>query len=245
MTVKSFNKAFGYLNGFHFWEDMKIVIMGICQFIALPLTTLFGGISELGAYWSALWAVFAALYTTWDIIHISLDPAYPFSKAHDAETGVEAAGSKKAVEAAAVFPTDRFTAVKLFHIKRLVIAFMVSAGFLINGLVFMGIDTVAGGFSVKFAVIFFALSNIFYYAAFLYKKGLKSNRLRHCCDILITSSAFAGIFTESYSESSGASVGTAMLISAAVILATSLICYRKCLKDAENTARNGEPTGGM
>ena len=102
MTVKSFNKAFGYLNGFHFWEDMKIVIMGICQFIALPLTILFGDISKLGAYWSALWAVFAALYTTWDIIHISLDPAYPFSKAHDAETWVEAAGSKKAVESVAL-----------------------------------------------------------------------------------------------------------------------------------------------
>lgn len=157
---------------------------------------------------------------------------------------VEAAGSKKAVEAAAVFPTDRFTAVKLFHIKRLVIAFMVSAGFLINGLVFMGADTVAGGFSVKFAVIFFALSNIFYYAAFLYKKGLKSSPLRCFCDIFIMSSAFAGIFNESYSESSGASVGTAMLISAAIILITSLIFYRKCLKDAENTARNGEPTGG-
>ena len=56
------------------------------------------------------------------------------------------------------------------------------------------------------------------------------------------SSAFAGIFNESYSESSGASVGTAMLISAAIILITSLIFYRKCLKDAENTARNGEPT---
>lgn len=245
MTVKSFNKAFGYLNGFHLRDDPEIVIMGLSQFIALPLTMLFGDTSKIGAYWSVLWTVFGAMYFIWDIIHISLDPSYPVSKARNAETEFEAAGNKKAVEAAAVFPTDRFTAVKLFHIKRLAIALTVSAGFLINGLAFMGMDTVAGGSSIIFVVIFFALSNIFYYAAFLYKRGLKSSPLRRFCDTFIMTASCIGVFHGSYSQSSGASVGTAMLISAAIILTTSLICYRKCLKDAENTARNGEPTGGI
>lgn len=244
MTVKSFNKALGYLNGFHIRDNAKIVLMCVCQLIVLPLTMLVGDFSKFGAIWAFSWIVFSMLYSFWDIIHITFDPAYSVYNSPDSDFKLE--DNKKIIEAAALFPADRFTAVKAFHTKRLIINLSVSAGLVINGIAFMGMGSVAGGSAYIIGVSFFALINILYYALMLYKKGFVNSKAIWFCDVLVCVFGFTDfIGVNEYSQGSGVSVGISMLISAVIILAVTLICYVKCLRDAKNTARNGEPTGGI
>lgn len=242
MTAKQFDRAMGTFNGHGKIERIIMAAMGICLIAGAPFAYLNYRLLIFN------WVSFTALYICLEYIQLSCDPAYPsFSRKKSDDNNIYASLSdnRKMINAAALFPADRLTAVRAFQNKRLCISLCIVLGLIAQGAVLIKTDIPVNSSPLIIGTSFITLSYNFISILMTVKKGLGCAAARNISCIVMLSIAVTSLsmIPDYEIDKTGMGVGTVFLINAAITLLISLATYRKCLHDAENTARNGEKIG--
>lgn len=239
MTAKQFDKAVGTLSGKGILDKILIAAMGMCLILSAPFAFVNYGILSVS------WFLFSMLYIFWEIYRILYDPAYPIVyNVKKQEDKLYIPENRRTVYAAAVFPADRKTAVRASNNTRLIVSLIIVLGLAAQGISLIKTDKLicASPLVISPCLITFIynISSILTAS----HKGIHSFGTRQMCTMLITSVSFSGLtMLRNEPDDRGEGAGIIMLLNAFITLAVSLICYVKCLKDAENTAHNGEKIG--
>lgn len=240
MTAKQFGKSVETLNGFRFWDNALIAVMGLC--LVAPVPFAFVNYNILTVFW----ALFAVTFYMWDYYHIELDPAYPVSQRKSSDgQDLSLANNRKIIMGAAVFPGTRKTAVKAYQNKRLAVSLILTAGLVIQGIMLFNCKEPIHSTPLILSDIFIVSAYCINYIAIAVRKGLGSSGARRSTGTMILCFSFAALtqINRDIPDDKPMGAGVIMLFNAFITLSVSLICYFKCLRDAENTARNGEKIG--
>ncbi|MGN1102723.1 MAG: hypothetical protein ACI4RG_11060 [Huintestinicola sp.] len=240
MTAKKFRKSVETLNGFRFWDNALIAAMGLCLMAPVPFAFVNYNILTVFR------AMFAVTFYFWDYYHIELDPAYPVSQRKSSDgQDPSLANNRKIIIGAAVFPGTRKTAVKAYQNKRFAVSLILTAGLVIQGIMLLRCKELIHSTPLILSDIFIVSSYCINYIAIAIGKCLGSSGARRITDTMILSCSFAALtqINRDIPDDKPMGAGVIMLFNAFITLLVSLICYFKCLRDAENTARNGEKIG--
>lgn len=240
MTAKQFGKSVETLNGFRFWNNALIAVMGLCLMAPVPFAFVNYNILTV------FWALFAVNFFIWDYYHIELDPAYPVYQSRRSDgQDPSLANNRKIILGAAVFPGTRKTAVKVYQNKRLAVSLIFTAGLIIQGIILLLSKKLIHSTPLILSNIFIVSAYCINYIAIAVGKGLRSSGARRFTETMMMCFSFAAVaqINRDIPDDKPMGAGVIMLINALITLSVSLICYIKCLKDAENTARNGEKIG--
>lgn len=240
MTAKQFDRAMGTLSGYGKIDRILIAAIAICLIAPVPFA--FVNYNILCVFW----VLFAMFFMSWEYINIMFTPAYPvFQKTKDIEANYLLSENQRTVNSAALFPADRATAVKAFQNKRLFISLIIVLGLIVQGTALINSEILINSSPL---IIGTSLTTLVYNIGSILlavKKGIHSVVTRQMCMVLMISFAITSLSMTRYEpDDNGMGAGTVMLINAAITLIISLASYRKCLRDAKNTARNGEKING-
>lgn len=238
MTAKQFYKAAETLRGRGKWDRFLVGAMGMCLIILAPLAMV--NVRFLSVGW--LW--FSIFYILWECDRISYDPAYPVIRKNK-ENDLNIMENRRTVYASAVFPADRKTAVRASNNNRLIVSFIIVLGLIVQGLLLIKTDKLIYASPLIISPCLITLIYNISSVLMATRKGIRSYLTRQMCIVFILSFSGSGVTLSDHEQPDdlGSGVGTIMLLNALITLSVSLICYFKCLKDAENTARNGEKIG--
>lgn len=242
MTAKQFDRAMGTLNGQGKIEKIFMAVMMFFLISGAPCALLNYRLITFN------WIGFTVLYICLEYILLSGDPAYPsYSRKKSDENNIyeSIADNRKMINAAALFPADRATAVRAFQNKRLFVSLCIVLGLIAQGAVLIITNMPVCSSPLIVGTSLITLSYNIISILMTVKKGLRCAGARNICCIVMLSFALTSLSLrpDHETDKTGMGVGTVFLINAAITLMISLSTYRKCLKDAENTARNGEKIG--
>lgn len=240
MTAKQFDRAMGTLSGYGSVDRILMAAIGISLIGSAPFAFVNYKIM------CVFWAFFAMFFMSWEYINIMFTPAYPvFQKTRDIEANYLLTENQRTVNSAALFPADRYTAVKAFQNKRLLISLMIVTGLIAQGTALINSDIMINSTPLVVGTSFMTLVYNIGSILFAVKKGIHSVVTRQMCMVLMISFAISSLSMTRYEpDVDGSGTGIVMLINAFFTLMISLISYKKCLHDAKNTARNGEKING-
>ena len=233
MTSKQFRKAAGMLTGTYPWSTILTDAMCVC--LAVPV--IFGNYIIS----SVCWAVAATMFFTWEYYQIEFDPSYPVPQSKKG-TDLNLFINEKVIELSSVLPAARETAVRAYHNSRLVISAVFSAGLAAQGICFCMSSDPVYSTPLVLAVILGTAAYTVNMIAPTIKKGIKCAAARRLTAQLMMCFSFPGVFmlNDTAPDDNPMGIGVIMLANAVFIFIVNLICRSKCLKDAKNTARNGD-----
>ena len=134
---------------------------------------------------------------------------------------------------------------KAYQNKRLAVSLILTAGLVIQGIMLFMSKKLIHSTPLILSNIFIVSIYCINYISIAVGKGLRSSSARRFTGTMMMCFSFAALaqINRDIPDDKPMGAGVIMLFNAFITLLVSLICYFKCLRDAENTARNGEKIG--